>query len=240
MSDLRRWSEEDATPEELSLLELARRRRAEPAQRAAVLSALGVGVATTAAGAAGAAGAVSVTTKLAALALLASAGVGVALLHSRAEQRAALPAPSAVAVPSSAPTPAPRELAPAIAPTAPALAPSEPASDSANAPSEAKGVAKSKSAPAASSSLSRELSVLKQAHDAIARGNPRGALAALDGYHARFPQGALGAEETVVRVQALLALGDRARATAIAHQFSAAHPDSLYAQRVERLVSGTK
>jgi len=235
MSDLRRWSEEDATAEELALLEVARQRRASPAQRAAVLSALGMGVATTAAGAAGAAGsagAMSLTTKIVALALLAGAGVSVALVHSGAEKPTALPAPSAIVVSSSAP------VSSASAP-APALVLDEPP---ASAPSEAsaKGRAKSKPAAVASSSLSRELQVLKQAHDAIARGNPKGALSALDDYHARFPQGALGAEETVIRVQALLALGDRARATSIARQFSAAHPDSLYAQRVERLVSGAK
>jgi hypothetical protein len=230
MSDLRRWSEEGANAEELSLLEVARRRRADAAQRAAVLSALGVGVATTAAGAAGAgaAGVGGLTTKLVGLALLASVGAGVLFVHSHAEQPAAAPATSA-SVP---------RVVTATASPAPSSAPLE----TADVPSEPPGkvVAKPRLAPApsASSSLSRELQVLKQAHDALAKGNPNGALSALDDYHARFPQGALGAEETVIRVQALLARGDRARAAAVAHQFSKAHPDSLYARRVEELVSG--
>jgi hypothetical protein len=116
---------------------------------------------------------------------------------------------------------------------------SAPPSEAVVPPAEAsvKAVGKPRPVAVPSSSLSRELQVLKQAHEALARGNPNGALAALDDYHARFPQGALGAEETVIRVRALLARGDRARATAVAHQFSAAHPDSLYARRVELLVS---
>jgi len=234
MNDLRRWSEEDATPEELRLLEVARRRKALPAERAAVLSALGVGVATTAAGAAGTAGIAGVATKLLAIVLIAGAGVGVAVVHSGAEKKPAA-APTANVAPVAAVT-SPASPEPSGAPTepvppAPAVEPSEPA---------LKGAARPKAAPSASSSLSRELVVLKQAHDAIARGNPNGALAALDDYHARFPQGALGAEETVIRVQALLARGDRAQAAAVAKTFAAAHPDSLYARRVEKLVSGVQ
>ncbi|HWP04233.1 MAG TPA: hypothetical protein VNN72_00765 [Polyangiaceae bacterium] len=232
MNDLRRWSEEDATADELRLLEVARRRRALPAQRAAVLSALGVGVATTAAGAAGTA---SLATKLVGIALLASVGTGVVLVHSASEKAAVAPPAASVATPPKVAVTASPE--PSAAPPEPALA-LEPASE-ASEPS-AKLAAKPKAAPSASSSLSRELQVLKQAHEAIARGNPNGALAALDDYHARFPQGALGAEETVIRVQALLARGDRAQAAAVAKKFSAAHPDSLYARRVERLVSGVE
>jgi len=232
MSDLRRWSEEGATAEELSLLEVARRRRASPAQRAAVVSAVGVGVATTAAGAAGAAG---LTTKLVGLALLASVGAGVALLQAGAGKPAVAPATTAPVVATSAAT--------VVAAPPPSATPSATPSEPVDAPSEAEprvAAKAAKPAPASSSSLSRELQVLKQAHDALARDNPNGALSALDDYHARFPQGALGAEETVIRVQALLARGDRARAAAVAHQFSAAHPESLYARRVERLVSDVK
>jgi hypothetical protein len=47
---------------------------------------------------------------------------------------------------------------------------------------------------------------LRQNHDA------RGALAALEQYRASFPNGRLGAEAGLIRVEALLALGDRATA----------------------------
>jgi hypothetical protein len=226
MSDLRPWAEEDATADELSLLEVARRRRALPSQRAAVLSALGVGVATSAASAAGIAG---LGTKLVGLTLLVSIGAGVAFLYPRHGAPIAKVGPSAAAptVATSTETAAPSPE-PSSAPPEPTLAPAE---------ASAKVVAKPRPVSAPSSSLSRELQVLKQAHEALARGNPSGALAALDDYHTRFPQGTLGAEETVIRVRALLARGDRARATALAHQFSTAHPDSLYARRVELLVS---
>lgn len=235
MSDLRRWSEEGATAEELSLLEVARRRRAEPAQRAAVLSAIGVGAATTAAGAASGAG---LALKLVGVALLASAGAGLAFFHSGTGAPSSTPAASAVAArtgtPRSTPAPIPEDPAPAS---------SEPAAGELASPEVTAKVGvkpKSAPAPAPASSLSRELQVLKQAHDALGKGNPNGALAALDDYHARFPQGTLGAEETVIRVQALLARGDRERASAVARQFSKAHPESLYAQRVEALVAGVK
>lgn len=226
MSDLRSWAEEDATAEELSLLEVARRRRALPSQRAAVLSALGLGVTTGAASAAGIAG----STKLVGLALLAtSLGVGIAV-WSPSRRTPDPSVASTTAKPAAVPSgqSATRGPAPSSPPSEPAVPPAE---------ASAKAVGKLRPAAAPSSSLSRELQVLKQAHEALARGNPNGALAALDDYHARFPQGALGAEETVIRVRALLARGDRARATAIAHQFSAAHPESLYARRVELLVS---
>jgi len=226
MSELRRWSEEDATAEELSLLEVARRRRALPAQRAAVLSALGLGVSASAASAAGIAG---LGTKLVGLALLASVGVGVAVWRPSPSKPAATVRPPAAAPPAATSTVS-ASAAPSAAPPEPAAGPLEPSAKVVTRPRPAL-------APEPSSSLSRELQVLRHAHDALARGNPNGALSALDDYHAHFPQGALGAEETVIRVQALLARGDRARATAIAHQFSTAHPDSLYAQRVEALVS---
>jgi hypothetical protein len=225
MSDLRSWAEEDATAEERSLLEVARRRRALPSQRAAVLSALGLGVTTGAASAAGIAGSL----KLVGVALLASLGIGLAVVwpaHRRTpDASVATTAKPAVVPPGES----------ALSNPAPSTAPSEPALPPAEA--SVKSVGKPRPPAVPSSSLSRELQVLKQAHEALARGNPNGALAALDDYHARFPQGALGAEETVIRVRALLARGDRARATAVAHQFSAAHPDSLYARRVELLVS---
>jgi len=226
MSDLRPWSEEDATAEELSLLEIARRRRALPAQRAAVLTALGLGVTTSAASAAGIVG---LGTKLVGLALLASIGVGAMVWHSSSGQQVMPGAPRPAAPRAVTPTDgAATKPDPSSAELEPARPPAEPST---------KVVARSRPAPEPSSSLSRELQALKRAHDALAAGNPSGALAVLDDYHTHFPQGALGAEETVIRVQALLARGDRARATAIAHQFSTAHPDSLYARRVEALVS---
>ena len=226
MSELRHWAEEDGTAEELALLEVARRRRALPAQRAAVLSALGLGVAT---GTASAAAVTGFATKLVGLALLASIGLGVAVWSPPPGKPAA-----SVAKPTAAPL-AVTSSERAVPSSESSISAPEPATEPIE-PS-AKVFVRPRAAPEPSSSLSRELQALKQAHDALARSNPNGALAALDDYHAHFPQGALGAEETVIRVQALLARGDRARATAIARQFSTAHPDSLYARRVEQLVS---
>lgn len=64
-------------------------------------------------------------------------------------------------------------------------------------------------------SLSDEVKALERAHDLASR-DPAAALRELDRYRTRFPGGALAAEETVVRVQALLARGDDAKARALA------------------------
>jgi hypothetical protein len=60
---------------------------------------------------------------------------------------------------------------------------------------------------------SREAAVLGTAIRKLRRqGDARGALAALDEYAATFPGGELGAEADLVRVEALLAIGERAAA----------------------------
>ncbi len=46
------------------------------------------------------------------------------------------------------------------------------------------------------------------------------------------------AEERVLRVQALLARGDREKAVAIANEYCQANPDSPYATRLKSLVKG--
>jgi len=91
VSSLQRWSEEGATTDELSLLELSRRERAPAQARTRALKALGIGVVatstTTTAVAAAGKGGVSALLKLAALSAI---GVGVAaggvVLHSAHER----------------------------------------------------------------------------------------------------------------------------------------------------------
>jgi outer membrane protein assembly factor BamD (BamD/ComL family) len=93
-------------------------------------------------------------------------------------------------------------------------------------------------APAASTDdrLAGEVTALERAHQALAAHNHEAALHLLDRYRTQFPRGALASEETVLRVQALLASGDRAGAQALADAHSAAHPDSPYGRRLEDLV----
>jgi outer membrane protein assembly factor BamD (BamD/ComL family) len=80
------------------------------------------------------------------------------------------------------------------------------------------------------------VAALEQAHAALAARDADRALLALDRYRAKFPGGRLASEETVLRIQALLARGDRDGANALANGFFAAHPDSSYADRVRDLL----
>ena len=73
---------------------------------------------------------------------------------------------------------------------------------------------------------------------ALAQHNPRTALGVLDRYRAQFPEGRLASEAVVLRVQALVALGDRAGAQALADAYSAANPGTPYARRLREIVQG--
>lgn len=249
MSELRRWSEEGATEEELRLLESSRHERPDPSARARTLLALGVG-GPPPAGApprpnGATAGQVGLATKLVVLAVVGGAAVaGAAWLRHRhptpvsvtsAVERAQVVVPVAAPAARAAAAPVPVEevAAAAAAPVAererprhvPArralrVAPPEPPVE----------------APVAASTLSAEVAALERAHAALAAQDAEAALLALDRYRTKFPAGRLASEETVLRVQALLARGDAEAATALADGFSAAHPDSPYVDRVRDLL----
>jgi hypothetical protein len=87
------------------------------------------------------------------------------------------------------------------------------------------------------SSLRDETRELDRARAAIARGNPRAALAELDRYDAAFRPGALAPEATLLRVRALLAAGDRAGAQTLARSFAAAHPESPHLAQLRGLLA---
>ena len=61
-----------------------------------------------------------------------------------------------------------------------------------------------------------------------------------DRYRAAFATGKLAPEETMLRVRALLARGDRQRAVGLAQAFVSAHPDSPYAARIRAIVDDAK
>jgi len=92
--------------------------------------------------------------------------------------------------------------------------------------------------PSASSgsTLPEELAMLDQARSAMAGGDPARALSILDGYTGRFPHASLGAEATVLRIEALLEAGDPAAARRAADAFLASYPQSPYAERVRTLL----
>jgi hypothetical protein len=82
------------------------------------------------------------------------------------------------------------------------------------------------------SALSEEVRSLDAARRELTAGHAAAALAAIDNYRARFPQGSLRTEATVLRVEALLRSGDRAGAEREAHVIVRAAPGSRHAARV--------
>jgi hypothetical protein len=92
-------------------------------------------------------------------------------------------------------------------------------------------------ATAVSASLSDEVSALDTARRELAAGRARSALDAIDAYRARFPQGALRTEATVLRVEALLGSGNRAAAEREANAIVRAAPGTRHAARVLDLLA---
>ncbi len=152
------------------------------------------------------------------------------------------------------PTPTPEEPAPAttavIPPPPPAAEPVEP--DEMEPPAVAEpraaalGSTASFDAPVeattsaaearAASTLSEEVRALDTVRKELAIGRARSALADLDAYRARFPNGALTTEATVLRVEALLGAGERASAEREAARLIQAAPNSRHAERVRELL----
>lgn len=87
-------------------------------------------------------------------------------------------------------------------------------------------------APQRANTLTDEISLIAAARAALARGDAAAALAELDRYAQRFSRGMLRPESLAARVDALCALGDRARARGVADAFVAEFPSSSLAARV--------
>jgi outer membrane protein assembly factor BamD (BamD/ComL family) len=84
--------------------------------------------------------------------------------------------------------------------------------------------------------LAYEIAALDTARSALRARQPARALAAVDDYARRFPRGVLAQEATVVRIEALTALGNRAEAERLGRSFLALHPGSPLAQRVRSVL----
>jgi TolA-binding protein len=91
-------------------------------------------------------------------------------------------------------------------------------------------------APLRSDTLAAEIVALDQARSALRNRQPARALVALDDYARRFPGGVLAPEAGVLRIEALLADGNRTEAQRFGRQFLAAHPASPLAARVRALL----
>jgi hypothetical protein len=127
----------------------------------------------------------------------------------------------------------------AVDPATLPLAPTAPPS----APPVVPRAAKEGALPAAdpgATTLPAELGLLDDARRALAAGEPARALSILDGYPARFPDGAMAPEATMLRVEALVRAGDRAGAIRVADGLLKGDPHSPYAARVQSLLGTSK
>jgi hypothetical protein len=161
-----------------------------------------------------------------------------------AQDRGAAPLPG---VPTTPVPPAPSAPAPiGLAPTEPALiepAPIRPARASVDPPvpledpGPKSGPARAKpSVTSPAPSLAEEVAAIDAARLAMGRDDPRGALHLLDDYDHRFPRGTFGPESRMLRVEALVARGDRATAVRSARAIVVADPEGSEAARLRRLL----
>ena len=88
------------------------------------------------------------------------------------------------------------------------------------------------------STLDQEVSLLREAHDALSAGDPNRALALLDEHAHRFPQSALEPERSAERVFAYCAENASDAARGAASSFLAAHPAGPLADRVRASCGG--
>jgi len=206
-------------------------------QRALAFTGVAASVATT--GMATAAGATSLVKSVMLYVCLGTVGGGLASL-AVSETLARVEAPHVDVKPAPAPpkpaakplTAAVREEAPEVpaAPAEPALPVSEPTptphdghTTGAAAPTAASVPSSSSKAPRATS-LFDEQRIIESARAAVSRGDAQGALATLDGYTRSNPQGQFGPEALALRIEALSARGDLARARSLAADFRQRYP----------------
>lgn len=79
-----------------------------------------------------------------------------------------------------------------------------------------------------------EIELLREAQAALSS-NPGHALELANQHQARFPKGGLGQERDMIRIQALLAMGQKDQARALADDFRRRHPDSAHTSRLDDL-----
>jgi hypothetical protein len=94
--------------------------------------------------------------------------------------------------------------------------------------------------PASTPTLSKELGALKQIRQSLRSGDGSAALALLDRYDGGEYGSSLALEASVLRVEALDAVGRRAEAEALARRFVRDNPDSPLAERAQRFIDRTQ
>jgi hypothetical protein len=87
------------------------------------------------------------------------------------------------------------------------------------------------------STLHAEIDLLNAARMALSAGDRPRALELLERFETQFPEGVLRPEAAILRLEALVASGDRPAAARVARAFLASNPLSPYAPRIQRLLS---
>ena len=255
MTDPRRLIEQGATEFETALLEAGRRDAISEDGRRRVLSSLALGGGVLAGTAATGASAAAKTAPHAVLggvfvkyigiggvAALAVWG-GMKALYQVEATRARGPLVSQAA---AAATPSGSPLVPAATAevegndVAPVIEPASPPHTGATAPSGRRSRPADALSERSKDSLPKELSVLDSARRELASGNPTHALLLLEEYEGLFPNGRLGTEAAVLRIESLARAGDRANLAAAGKDFLAKHPNGPYATRVRSLIGETR
>ena len=90
--------------------------------------------------------------------------------------------------------------------------------------------------PSAPATLTDEISSLQIASDALSRGDAHAALVALDHYDHMAGQKKMGAEATLLRVEALSRAGQQSAASTLAKRFVERNPESPLVDRVRSFV----
>jgi hypothetical protein len=88
-------------------------------------------------------------------------------------------------------------------------------------------------------SLAEELQTLKHARELLRSGDHEGALRALDAYKNELGGSNLGAEATMLRIEALAAAGRRDEASKLAQRFVLQNPDSSLVDRARGYINSS-
>lgn len=247
MSDPRRLVDEGADDFEVRLLRAARRDAMSVGGRRRIWAGLGLGglISATFAASTAEAGVRSWVSSVGALRWV--LGGSVSALAVWAGVQVLSPTPASVAKLPSAPVrvaalnpPSSSELAEAALPSsALASAQAAPLDQGEKAPQPKSGPAP-RSTERAKDSLQGELAALDEARAALSRRDAGQALRLLDDYARHFPKRRLATEATVLRIEALVAHGDRSAATRLGKEFLARQPNGPYARRVSSLVDPSR
>lgn len=93
---------------------------------------------------------------------------------------------------------------------------------------------------ASDGSIREEIATIDLVRQMLRENNASSALTELDRYRSRWPSGVFSMEATVLRVEALLGLGDRAAAEHAATSVIDAQPNSRHAARLRALLASAK